>query len=60
MSCEDARYWDGQAAAFDDEPDHGLRDPGTYAAWERLLVDTLPALPSDIADRVQGPGRWPC
>ena len=56
MSCEDARYWDGQAAAFDDEPDHGLRDPGTYAAWERLLADTLPAPPADIADLGSGTG----
>ncbi|MYR55167.1 SAM-dependent methyltransferase, partial [Streptomyces sp. SID625] len=25
--------WDAQAAVFDDEPDHGLRDPRVRAAW---------------------------
>ena len=29
---DDARaYWDDQAAGFDDEPDHGLRDPASSA-----------------------------
>jgi hypothetical protein len=28
-----AKYWDEQAAAFDDAPDHGLRDPVTRSAW---------------------------
>lgn len=30
-------YWDSAAAAFDDEPDHGLRAGRTRAAWDRLL-----------------------
>jgi hypothetical protein len=25
--------WDTLAATFDDEPDHGLRDPRIRAAW---------------------------
>ena len=35
-------YWDSQAATFDDQPDHGLRDPRAYAAWRRLLLAHLP------------------
>ena len=31
------RLWDEAAATFDSEPDHGLRDPVTYAAWRDLL-----------------------
>ena len=27
------RFWDEQAASFDTEPDHGLRDPSS-TAWE--------------------------
>jgi SAM-dependent methyltransferase len=35
-------YWDSQAATFDDQPDHGLRDPRVFAAWQRLLLAHLP------------------
>jgi len=35
-------YWDSQAATFDDQPDHGLRNPRVYAAWRRLLLAHLP------------------
>jgi SAM-dependent methyltransferase len=38
----DAGYWDAQAPAFDDEPDHGLRDPAVRAAWQRVLLPLLP------------------
>jgi SAM-dependent methyltransferase len=38
MSEQTAEYWDAEAAAFDDEPDHGLRGPATYAAWRDLLL----------------------
>jgi hypothetical protein len=30
--------WDAAAAAFDDEPDHGLRDPAVRSAWADLLL----------------------
>jgi len=34
---ETRRYWDEQAEAFDQEPDHGLRDPLVRQAWTELL-----------------------
>ena len=38
MSEDPRTYWDGQAATFDDEPDHGLADPATREAWRQLLA----------------------
>ncbi|MGW3322919.1 class I SAM-dependent methyltransferase [Streptomyces virginiae] len=43
-------YWDAAAAAFDDEPDHGLRQEHTRAAWSRLLRSWLPGGPADVLD----------
>lgn len=48
--------WDAQAAAFDDEPDHGLRDPQVRHAWAERLRDWLPAHPSDVLDLGCGTG----
>lgn len=48
--------WDAQAAVFDDEPDHGLRDPRVRAAWAERLRDWLPRPPSDILDLGCGTG----
>lgn len=48
--------WDEQAATFDDEPDHGLRDPGVRLAWTALLTRFLPAPPAAIADLGCGTG----
>ncbi|MGL5824481.1 MAG: class I SAM-dependent methyltransferase [Nocardioides sp.] len=48
--------WDHEAAAFDDEADHGLADPCTRAAWRRLLLDVLPLAPARIADLGCGTG----
>ena len=53
---QQAGYWDGEAAAFDDEPDHGLRDPEVRAAWQALLTGVLPAAPCRIADLGCGTG----
>jgi 2-polyprenyl-3-methyl-5-hydroxy-6-metoxy-1,4-benzoquinol methylase len=50
------RYWDSQASTFDDEPDHGLRDPATRAAWTSLLTDVLPPVPAQVADLGCGTG----
>lgn len=36
------RYWDELSASFDDEPDHGLRDPAVRGAWSDLLASALP------------------
>ncbi|MEZ5097766.1 MAG: hypothetical protein R2731_17805 [Nocardioides sp.] len=33
---------DAEAATFDDEPDHGLRDPAVRAAWQVLLREEPP------------------
>ncbi len=48
--------WDDQADRFDDEPDHGLRDPEVRAAWADLLARHLPAPPADVADLGCGTG----
>ncbi|WP_084958830.1 class I SAM-dependent methyltransferase [Thermoactinospora rubra] len=51
-----AAHWDACAASFDDEPDHGLRDPGVRASWTRRLAEWLPGEPSDILDLGCGTG----
>ena len=51
-----SELWDAEAAAFDDEPDHGLRDPATREAWRALLRRHLPAPPARIADLGCGTG----
>ncbi|MFJ4526442.1 class I SAM-dependent methyltransferase [Streptomyces sp. NPDC088810] len=48
--------WDAQAAAFDDEPDHGLRDPEVRAAWADRLRAWLPGHPADVLDLGCGTG----
>lgn len=50
-----ADYWDGQAATFDQEPDHGLLDPVVGAAWEELLGPLVPR-DSRVADLGCGTG----
>ncbi len=51
-----AAHWDGRAATFDDEPDHGLADPRTRQAWRRRLVGWLPPAPARVADLGCGTG----
>ena len=53
---EVARHWDAQAPTFDDEPDHGLRDPAARTAWAALLGGLLPAAPARVADLGCGTG----
>ena len=48
--------WNEQAAVFDDEPDHGLRDPLVRAAWWEVLQPCLPAPPAAVADLACGTG----
>jgi SAM-dependent methyltransferase len=50
------RTWDAEAATFDDEPDHGLRDPETREAWRALLRPVLPPAPARVADLGAGTG----
>lgn len=56
MSSDAERLWDGYADAFDDEADHGLRDPQVRAAWQALLAPLIPAQPVRIADLGCGTG----
>ncbi|WP_460063987.1 class I SAM-dependent methyltransferase [Streptomyces sp. YKOK-I1] len=48
--------WDAEAARFDEEPDHGLRDPGVRAAWAERLLDWLPERAGDVLDLGCGTG----
>ncbi len=48
--------WDAAAATFDDEPDHGLRDPHVRAAWAGTLLPNLPEAPARVADLGCGTG----
>jgi SAM-dependent methyltransferase len=57
LPVDDARrYWDEQAATFDEEPDHGLRDPSARRAWTKLLLAWLPAAPARVTDLGCGTG----
>jgi SAM-dependent methyltransferase len=50
------RYWDEQAATFDDEADHGLRTPAVRRAWADLLLPLLPPVPARVVDLGCGTG----
>lgn len=50
-----AEFWDAQAPTFDDEPDHGLRDPTVRRAWADLLLPRLPES-ATVADLGCGTG----
>jgi len=56
MNEGERAYWDEQAAAFDEEPDHGLRDPAVRAAWAELLRARLPPTPAAVVDLGCGTG----
>lgn len=55
MTSDMARFWDAEAARFDEEPDHGLLDADVRAAWASLLRDYVPAR-STILDLGCGTG----
>jgi len=48
--------WDLAAASFDDEPDHGLRNPELRSAWIELLMKHLPDPPATLLDLGCGTG----
>lgn len=48
--------WDAEAATFDEEPDHGLRDPEVRRAWAGRLREWLPQPASDVLDLGCGTG----
>ena len=57
QNIDDTRqYWDNAAATFDQEPDHGLRDPAVRTAWTARLTQWLPAPPATILDIGCGTG----
>lgn len=56
MTHEQRVLWDAEADRFDDEPDHGLRDPSVWQAWTALLVDLLPPPPARVLDLGSGTG----
>jgi 2-polyprenyl-3-methyl-5-hydroxy-6-metoxy-1,4-benzoquinol methylase len=49
-------YWDDESATFDDEPDHGLRDPRVRDAWSQLLLPLISHAGARIADVGSGTG----
>jgi 2-polyprenyl-3-methyl-5-hydroxy-6-metoxy-1,4-benzoquinol methylase len=48
--------WNAAAATFDDEPDHGLRDPRVLAAWTALIKLVLPTTTGTLLDIGCGTG----
>ena len=50
------QYWDGIAPSFDEEPDHGLRDPSILANWTHFLETWLPNTNASILDIGCGTG----
>jgi ubiquinone/menaquinone biosynthesis C-methylase UbiE len=56
MTSRDIEMWDAEAGAFDDQPDHGLRDPHVRDTWRTLLVSLLPPVPARVADLGCGTG----
>ncbi|MEU8269298.1 class I SAM-dependent methyltransferase [Sphaerisporangium sp. NPDC049002] len=51
-----ASFWDAAAPSFDEEADHGLRDPLVRAAWAERLGSWMPPSPSDVLDLGCGTG----
>ncbi|MFF5109527.1 class I SAM-dependent methyltransferase [Streptosporangium sp. NPDC000509] len=51
-----ASFWDAFAASFDEEADHGLRDPAVKTAWAERLRSWMPASPADVLDLGCGTG----
>ncbi|UED86666.1 class I SAM-dependent methyltransferase [Streptomyces profundus] len=49
-------YWDAAAHGFDDEPDHGLRQEPTRAAWAARLASWIPGPARDVLDVGCGTG----
>ncbi len=48
-------YWDAASASFDEEADHGLRDPRVRTAWARRLRSWIPSS-CDVLDLGCGTG----
>ncbi|MFZ3556507.1 class I SAM-dependent methyltransferase [Streptomyces sp. BH055] len=55
-TADGAIDWNALAGDFDEEPDHGLRDPEARAAWAERLAGWLPQGPCDVVDLGCGTG----
>ncbi|MET8340600.1 class I SAM-dependent methyltransferase [Streptosporangium canum] len=55
-SASIASFWDAFAASFDEEADHGLRDPEVRGAWAERLHAWMPSSPADVLDLGCGTG----
>src|ERR1051325_9609955 len=53
---ESQQYWDGLAATFDNEPDHGLHDPLIRETWTEVFRTWLPSTQATILDIGCGTG----
>lgn len=53
---ESRQLWDEAAASFDNQPDHGLRDPKILAAWTALLQESLAPVKGAVLDIGCGTG----
>ena len=56
MTSDVRKFWDAQAASFDEEPDHGLLDPEVRAAWDEVLLPAMPPAPARVVDLGCGTG----
>lgn len=57
MTQHSSAAWDAEAPAFDDQPDHGLRDPSARRAWKRLILPLFDEpSPQVVADLGCGTG----
>ncbi|MEU4234581.1 class I SAM-dependent methyltransferase [Nonomuraea sp. NPDC026600] len=51
-----ASFWDASAVSFDEEADHGLREPHVRAAWAERVRSWMPSSPADVLDLGCGTG----
>ncbi|MEV0564908.1 class I SAM-dependent methyltransferase [Dactylosporangium sp. NPDC050588] len=56
MNDGGSAIWDAHAATFDEQPDHGLRDPAVRTAWASLLNSVLPVPSASVVDIGCGTG----
>lgn len=56
MTNDASALWDGEAEAFDDAADHGLRDPAVRRAWADLLLPLINGSGVRVADLGCGTG----
>jgi SAM-dependent methyltransferase len=49
-------FWDAAADSFDEEADHGLREPHVKDAWAARLTSWIPGPPGDVLDIGCGTG----